>query len=130
MSDNPFKTAFLWHMAQAKKEGITLGDVAEQAGVSLDILKRLNSPNSPHYRTNSEAANKIADYFGKDYDSFVSKRAPVSLGKHLRLFARLNPRDRRVVMGTMEGMIESYDLPAEDEEADDAPSEDQTAEGS
>lgn len=99
-----FSDALAWHLAE---HGNTLAELSRGAGVSLDILKKLNS--RPGSSTKAGTAMKIAAFYGKSVEQFlscgeVSQRERVAAALDL-----LEEDELRLLYAQIHGIVASRD---------------------
>lgn len=109
-----FRTALLEAISA---NDISLRKVAIGAGVSYEMLKKLKQTDG--YRTNIEDAIKIAAFFGKTIDDFISRPELQSDLELIDILSRLRPEDRRFLLNAARAQIESLgplpDTPSEED---------------
>lgn len=69
--DKKFGAALIWHINENQT---SLADLARQTGVSLDVIKKLNTGRS--VSTTAEIALAIAAYYGKTLPQFLRCSEP------------------------------------------------------
>jgi len=99
MADD-FRRAFLEHVEQHQTR---LTDMARATGVSLDVLKKLNT--RPTGSTTVENGMLIAAYYGKTVNEFVSGAHVAPRQKLGNLLALLTPEERQLLEAQMLGLV-------------------------
>lgn len=99
--ESDFRHALLWHM---ERHGTRPADLSRQAGVSLDIIKKLRGRENSS--TNAETAGKIAAYYGKNLQQFLRLEDPQGdENTFIALVQLLTPDERAILERQVRGMI-------------------------
>ncbi|WP_420415900.1 helix-turn-helix domain-containing protein [Marinovum algicola] len=100
--EKTFRTAFLEAL---EKSGLSIAQVAENSGVSVEQLKKLKQRDTA--KTNVEDARRVARCFGQSLDDFVNDPAVEAQVEIVSLYTSLPEPLRKELLSYGKGLAAS-----------------------